>query len=214
MMPSPYQRRSLEALLGLFLEATGNAHPEHSPLVSGSALSRFLNGYNWPVRAVIRRVRADIIVQVKAQDRYGSQPVIHLVLDLTTSDKTGKFAQLGSLIRVYNSKRGLHLVVLYILVGQARLPWGFWVYRGRGELTPIQLAQSLIRSLPKDWRQHSRLRVLADTAFGGTDMLRWVKAQAGLHIVVGVRQDRRLAKSGASVQSLKRQGSQVILWMA
>jgi hypothetical protein len=72
-------------------------------------------------------------------------------------------------------------------------------------------AQRLILTLPNDWRQHSRIRVLADTAFGGTEMLRWVKAQAGLNIVVGVRQDRRLAQPGASVQSLKRQGAQVRL---
>jgi hypothetical protein len=30
LMPSQYQQRSLQALLGLFLQATGNSLPEHA----------------------------------------------------------------------------------------------------------------------------------------------------------------------------------------
>jgi hypothetical protein len=57
LMPSSYQRRSLEVLLSLFLKATGKPLPAYSELKSGSALSRFLNHYRWPVRQVIRTLR-------------------------------------------------------------------------------------------------------------------------------------------------------------
>lgn len=40
---------------------------------------------------------------------------MQVILDMTTREKVGKFKGLGKLIRVYNGKRGLHLVVLYIV---------------------------------------------------------------------------------------------------
>ncbi|NJP12655.1 MAG: transposase, partial [Leptolyngbyaceae cyanobacterium RU_5_1] len=46
-MPSVYQKASLKALLGLFLEAQGHALPEHTHLKSPSSLSRILNHYRW-----------------------------------------------------------------------------------------------------------------------------------------------------------------------
>jgi len=45
LMPSVYQKASLKAVLGLFLEAQGHALPEHTPLKSASSLSRFFNRY-------------------------------------------------------------------------------------------------------------------------------------------------------------------------
>lgn len=46
-------------------------------------------------------------------------------------EKCGKFLQFKDLIRVYNGKRGLHLVVVYLVVGQWRVPWSFRVWRGK-----------------------------------------------------------------------------------
>ncbi|PMB53994.1 hypothetical protein CEN39_01355 [Fischerella thermalis CCMEE 5201] len=179
LMPSSYQQNSLRALLGLFLEATGQSLPEHSQTVSPSALSRFLNNYNWSCRAVIGTVRAEIIRQILAQPRRGRQPILQLIIDMTTLEKVGKFKGLGKLIRVYNGKLGLHLVVLYIQLGNRGLPWGFRVYRGKGELSHIELAKRLIRSLPKKLMLHFEVRILADTAFASADMLKWVKQHKG-----------------------------------
>lgn len=121
-MPSRYQQKSLQALLGLFLEATGHSLPQHSQTVSASALSRFLNEYNWSCRAVMRAVRQSVSEQITAARTCGRRPNLQVILDLTTLEKTGKFKGLGELIRVYNGKRGLHLVVLYIALGHWRLP--------------------------------------------------------------------------------------------
>jgi hypothetical protein len=40
LMPSTYKKGSLNALLGLFLEAQGHALPEHTQMKSASSLSR------------------------------------------------------------------------------------------------------------------------------------------------------------------------------
>lgn len=210
ILPSRYQRQSLKALLALFLEATGQATTEQSSLVSASALSRFLNRYSWSTRDVIRTVRREVVRQIHAQDRYSCRPILYLVIDLTTLEKIGKFKQLGGVVRRYNRKRGLHLVVLYLLVGQVRLPWGFRVYRGTDGRTPTELAQRLVLSLPRSLSRRYELRILADTAFGNMPLLTWVHRRKGLNAVVGVRSDRRMT-NGQSVQSVRRQGTQVFL---
>lgn len=210
LMPSKYQQKSLRALLGLFLEATGQSLPQHCQTVSASAISRFLNHYNWPVRAVIRVVRAEIVRQIKAEIHFGRRPILTVILDLTTLEKVGKFSGLGKLIRVYHGKRGLHLVVLYIQVGRNRVPWGFRVYRGQGELAPVKLAQRLLKTLPKNLRESHEIRVLADSAFGSIEMLEWVKKQPRTSGIFGVRSDRRLT-DGSHVSQVPHRGQQVVL---
>ena len=64
LMPTSYQRNSLQALLELFLEAQGHPLPQHSQLKSAGALSRFLNEYDWSTRQVIRAVRQQILDQL------------------------------------------------------------------------------------------------------------------------------------------------------
>ena len=191
-MPSTYQQKSRRALLGLFLEATGQSLPQHSITVSPSALSRFLNHYQWSVRGVIRVSRAEIIRIVKAERLPGRRPILQVILDMTTLEKVGKFSGLGKLIRVYNGKRGFHLVVIYILVGKRRLPWGFRVERGKGELSPRELGKRLIKTLPKTLLSNSEMRVLADSAFGSIEMLKWVKKKPRTSGIFGMRSDRRL----------------------
>lgn len=210
LMPSQYQQRSLQVLLGLFLEATGNSLPEHSQIVSASAISRFLNQYDWSTRSVIRTIRADIVRQIKACRPPGRRPILQVILDMTTLEKVGKFKGLGKLIRVYNGKRGLHLLVLYILLANRRIPWGFRVYRGKGERSPVELAQRLLKTLPKSLTQHFEVRILADSAFGSIEMLKWVKRHKRTSGIFGIRCDRRLA-DGRRVSQVAVRGQQVIL---
>ncbi|HEY9726853.1 MAG TPA: hypothetical protein V6D50_10440 [Chroococcales cyanobacterium] len=87
LMPSVYQKNSLRTLLGLYLEATGQALPQHSEAVSPSALSRFLNKYNWSCRAVIRVVRAQIVAQIQAERHCGRRPILQVILDMTCERK-------------------------------------------------------------------------------------------------------------------------------
>jgi hypothetical protein len=61
LMPSVHQRASLKAMLALFLGAQGMALPEHATYKSPSALSRFLNLYNWPATSVIRILRREVL---------------------------------------------------------------------------------------------------------------------------------------------------------
>lgn len=192
------------------MEATGQSLPQHSMTVSASAISRFLNHYQWSVRAVIRVVRAEIVRLVLAEKLPGRRPTLQVILDMTTLEKVGKFSGLGQLIRVYNGKRGLHLVVLYILVGTRQLPWGFRVYRGQGNLSPIVLGKRLLKTLPKTLTSHYEIRLLADSAFGSIEMLKWVKKHPRTSGIFGIRSDRRLA-SGKCVSQGRRRGQQVVL---
>jgi hypothetical protein len=54
LMPSHYQQASLEAQLGLFLEAQGHPLPQHTQLKSASSLSRFLNLFGFIPRPLGR----------------------------------------------------------------------------------------------------------------------------------------------------------------
>lgn len=166
LMPSVYQQDSLQALLGLFLEGQGIPLPEHCETKSASALSRFLNEYKWPTRQLISAVRKAALQQILSYPQVGRRPRLQVILDLTTLEKVGKFKEFKDLIRVYNGKRGLHVIMLYLVVGQWRLPWGFQVYRGKDTPSPTQLGLRLLRRLPKILTGRFEVLVLADTAFG------------------------------------------------
>jgi len=209
LMPSIYQQDSLQALLGLFLEGQGFPLPEHCQTKSASALSRFLNEYNWSTRQVIRAVRQAALQQILSQPRIGRRPTLQVILDLTTLEKVGKFKEFKHLIRVYNRKRGLHLVMLYIVVGQWRVPWGFQVYRGKDAPSPVQLGLRLLQRLPKILTQHFEVLVLADAAFGSHEFVTRVR-QLKHHVLVGVSCNRKL-EDGRSLRQLYKRGQQVKL---
>ena len=69
------------------MEATGQSLPHHSQTVSASAISRFVNHYQWSVRTVIRVVRAEMIGQVKAERGDQRRPILTVILDMTTRRK-------------------------------------------------------------------------------------------------------------------------------
>jgi hypothetical protein len=64
LMPSVYQKASLNALFALFLEAQGHPLPQQTQLKSASSLSRFLNVYFWSTRALIRTTRQAVLQQI------------------------------------------------------------------------------------------------------------------------------------------------------
>lgn len=140
LMPSGYQRRSLEVLLSLFLEATGKPLPAYSELKSGSALSCFLNHYRWPVRQVIRTLRQAALERLLAPRRRGRRPILEVVIDLTCLEKAGRFKGLDALIPVLNGKRGLQVVILSLCVEGWRILWSFRLWRGKGQIPPAELA--------------------------------------------------------------------------
>jgi hypothetical protein len=208
-MPSVYQQDSLQALLGLFLEGQGVALPEHCETKSASALSRFLNEYKWPTRQVIKAVRKAALQQILSQPQVGRRPTLQVILDLTTLEKVGKFKEFKHLIRVYNGKRGLHLVMLYVVLGQWRVPWGFRVYRGRDTPSPAQLGLRLLPGLLKALGKSFEVLILADTAFGSNEFVTKVR-QLKHHALVGVSCNRKL-EDGRSVAQLHKRGQQVRL---
>jgi len=209
LMPSAYQRENLEAMLGLFLEAQGHPLPQHSQSKSASALSRFLNTYNWSTRKIIRATRSHILKEILHQTPKGRKPFLQVMIDLTTLEKCGKFKEFKDLITVYNGKRGLHLVVLYLVVGKWRIPWSFRVWRGKNTPSPAQLGLKLVKCLPKSLTKHWQVMILADTAFGSVEFLHGIR-QLKYHAITGVRCNRQLV-NGRCLKLLHKKGQQLRL---
>lgn len=212
LMPTQYQKDNLEAMLGLFLEAQGHPLPEHSKTKSGSALSRFLNINPWSTRSIIRTVRNQIlemVLKTLSESGRGRRPLLQVIIDLTTLEKRGKFKEFENLISVYNGKRGLHLVVLYLVVGKWRIPWSFRVWRGKGTPSQAQLGLKLIKRLPKFLAKHFQVMILADTAFGTVEFLHGIR-KLKYHGITGVAISRKLV-DGRVLRHLHQQGQQVRL---
>ena len=107
-----------------------------------------------------------------------------MVLDPVTLEKRGTFPLLP--LSFFHGKWGLHLVVLYLVYGDLRVPWVYRLWRGKGEKSLSLLALRLLAALPP-WRRKAL----------GTR-------------VVGMRRDRR-TREGQGLLKLRRQGSQVYL---
>jgi Transposase DDE domain len=208
LMPSPYQKDSLQAMLGLFLGEAGHALPADTKVKSPSALSRFLNHYSWSTRGVIRATRRQILQKLLHHCPRKDQPLL-VIIDLTSLEKCGNFPHLGTSdnrwVRWLNHKRGLHLVVLYLVIAGWRIPWSFRVWQGKGHVSPSQIAGKLLSNVPPFLSQGRNVIVLADTEFGTVDFLPAVKRR-GWRGVVGVRSSRKL-QDGRSLIDLYRQGT-------
>jgi Transposase DDE domain len=202
-----HQRQTFNALIAGFLEADGNPRPEHAPIKSPSAFSRFLNVYNWNARAIIRAVRTAILTQIWASyaQRKGRRPILEIILDLTTLEKTGLFPNLE--IHQLKDKIGLHLVVLYVVLGVHRFPWSLAVWRGKDTVTPAQLALRLLSCLPASWSERFTIRVLADSGFDSDEFIDGVH-NLGLHGVIGSRANRVIGP-GKHLSDLCCKGSEV-----
>lgn len=202
-----HQRTSFATLIAGFLHATGNPKPEHASVKSAPALSRFLNQYAWNTRSLIRLVRAFILEQLwnTYDQRRGRRPVLEIMLDLTTLEKTGAFPALD--IHALKDKIGLHLVVLYIVIGAQRFPWSFLVWRGKHTASPTQLGLKLLQRLPAWWSERFTVRVLADSGFDSNAFIDGMHA-LGLHGVIGSRENRGIGQ-GKHLHDLRCRGSQV-----
>lgn len=209
LMPTAYQRTSFHSLVAAFLDADGCPRPTHAQGKSAASLSRFLNRYDWNARHLIRTVRHEIesrVAQVAQQSRRGRKPVLELLVDGTCLEKTGAFANLE--IHQLNDKIGLHLVILYVLVGNERFPWAFRVWRGKGAVSQPLLALKMLAQLPAVWQVWFRVRVLGDAGFGSNEFIQGAHAQ-GLHVVVGVNCSRKTS-DGHVLSSLICRGAKVM----
>jgi Transposase DDE domain len=213
LMPSVYQKNSLNAVLSLFLEAQRYPLPQHTQLKSASSLSRFFNHYSWSVRDVIRTTRKSILQQIAKHPPRKDTP-LRVIIDLTSLEKCGKFLHLSNptekpdqpepWVRVLNGKRGLHLVVLYLEMGNWRIPWSFRIWRGKDYPSPSQLACKLLNDVPLALSKGRTVIVQGDTEFGTVDFIPAVKKR-GWRAVIGIRRNRKLA-DGRTVQQLYRNG--------
>ncbi|MBC6435341.1 transposase [Nostoc sp. HG1] len=101
-----------------------------------------------------------------------------------------------------NGKRGLNIVMLYLVLGQWRVSWSFCIWHGKGTSSPAQLACKLLARVPKPLTNRFTVIVLADTEFGTVEFLKAVRTR-GWRAVVGMRSNR-LMENGNPLKSLYR----------
>jgi hypothetical protein len=94
-------------------------------------------------------------------------------------------------------------VVLYLVVGEWRVPWSFRVWRGKGHPIPAQLACKLLTTVPKSLVKGKIVLVQADTEFGTIAFLNAVR-QRSWRPIVGMRGTRKL-QDGRCLKDLYRQ---------
>ena len=188
----PALKLSFQALLLLFLHADGRPLPTRSRLKSASALSRFLNRYRWNTRELIRVYRRHVLCTLEqlSRSRRGRKPRLEMIVDLTSLDKEGKFEGLTDWMHGLNKHYGVHLVVLYLCVGDFKFPWSFRIWKGKGSKSVTQLALDLIRTVPATLTQHREVWVLADGGFDAADFIRKVYTH-GFVCIVGTRKNRQ-----------------------
>ncbi|NEO82312.1 transposase [Moorena sp. SIO4G3] len=168
-----------------------------------------LHRYQWSTRSLIRSVRSFLLNLILSQQKRGRKPTLQVILDLTTLEKVGNFPHLRDLVRVYNHKKGLHVVVIYLVLGNWPIPWIFRIYRGKGTPYPSQLAQKLLNNLPKKITASFQDYVLGDTGFGTIKLIEKIRENFH-HAIVGISKNRTLT-DGRKVSEIKTRGQQVYL---
>jgi hypothetical protein len=79
------------------------------------------------------------------------------MVDLTSLEKTGEFAEIEPYMHTLDGKRGVHLVVVYLVIGSCRVPWSLRLWQGAGTASPAQLALAQLKQLRSLLRLGNRL---------------------------------------------------------
>jgi hypothetical protein len=209
LLLSVHHKRTFEAFLLAFLSPYRSALPEHNPLRSASSISRFLNHYSWPTRALVRHIRSLLLDSLWEASKHGRDPFLKVIVDVTCIEKTGRFTGLGNWINAMHGKVGLHLVMVYLELGRIRVPWNFRIWNGKDTTAPSRLALRMLASLPKSLTDRCRVVVLADAWFASKGFIEGVH-QRGFQALVGIRADRRTVED-RPLSRLKRKGTKVML---
>lgn len=191
LLPNQNQKKLFQIQLRGFLRGNKQVRPRHSTLSSPAAASRFYNHAQWNTRALIKAVQQHILQQLfkTYQRKKGRKPTLDVVVDLTTLRKEGQFK--GLPISCLNGKYGLHLVVVYILIGKQRYPWSFAIWKGKGRASESKLAVGMIKSLCRHLQGRFQIKVLADSGFDNQYFLRPL-SQLGLTVLVATKGDRKV----------------------
>jgi hypothetical protein len=207
-LSTPYQRENFQSLLAARLADESKALYRNR-WKSAAALSRFLSGRGWLLGPLIVMVRAYLLSQLLQPRGQGRRPDLHVMVDLTSLEKTGKFKRFRHWLHYFHGCFGLHIVVLYLCCGQHRVPWSLAIYRGKGTTSPAQLALNLISQLPPVLHRHYFVQVLADGGFASREFLVGLRS-LGLPAIVGCSCSRTL-KDGRQLRHLYRRGQQLRL---
>ena len=143
----------------------------HSSQYRGLAIAHF---WTHPTKSHCSP-RNYVLKQILSECPKGRRPMLQVIIDLTTLEKSGKFKPFEPCYSVYNGKTVLHLLVLYLVVGRWRIPWSFRVCPVKNTPSPAQLGLKLIKGLPKALSKHFQVMILVDTAYVRVEFLHSIR---------------------------------------
>ncbi|WNN92124.1 hypothetical protein [Gloeocapsopsis dulcis] len=118
LMPTQYQKDNLEAMLELFLPALEYPLPEHSKTKSTrefKSIFKYQSLINQRDDSYSSYHPLQTVLKMLSSCGKGAD-FLQIIIDLTTLEKRDKFKSFENLIRVDVAKRGLHLVVVYLVI--------------------------------------------------------------------------------------------------
>jgi hypothetical protein len=195
---------TVQVLLCHFSAALERRRLNSATVKSPSAISRFLNHDNWNLRAVIWIMRGHALEQYFVYRKHcrGQEPRLELIVDLTSLGKEGRFVGLTDWMHTLNGVHGIHVVILFLCCGTLKLPWGFLIWRGKGQRSRAMLALKLLRGLPKEVCQRNmNIHVLADAAFSSKHFIQGV-VDLGFQGFIGIPGNRTTV-DGAQLRTLR-----------
>ncbi len=166
-MPTRATKKAFKSAVHHLLKANGNPRPQHCKTTSPSTISRFHNKTRWDTQVLTRAMQAvvvNIIIKSYKHTR-GAGQVIKARLDLTTLEKTGNFPNLP--ITGFNAVKGLHIIVLYISVGNQSYPFHYAIWKGKGKATLTQLALALLKKLERSLPERFKIRAFTELSRRG-----------------------------------------------
>ena len=207
LMPTRATKKAFKSAVHQLLKTNDKPRPQHCKTTSPSTMSRFYNKTRWDTQVLTQAMQTVVINTIIKAYKHtrGAGQVIKARLDLTTLEKTGNFPNLP--VTVFNAVKGLHIIVLYISVGNQSYPFHYAIWKGKATLT--QLALALLKKLERSLPERFKIRALADTAFGTTEFLETC-VKHNIHAVTGMTCDRT-TEQGFKLSELSCRGAMVFL---
>jgi hypothetical protein len=189
LMPSRATKNGFTSAMNNHTRGNGKPRPQ-STKGKASSLSRYYNKNDWDVQMVMDAMQSVVLGLILTAYKHckGFAQVLDACIDLTTLEKTGDFPALP--VCVLNSVKGLHIVVLYVCLAGHKYPFAYGIWKGKGKASVSDLALALVKQLQRGLPNGFKIRLLADTAFGTTQLLEACHAR-GIQAVTGIARDRK-----------------------
>lgn len=192
--------------MALFLDTQLRTTLQNITGLSASTASRFLSCEHVPEQVFWETLNAWQFAQFYARPRRGRRRDVHLKLDLSCIEKTGKHIPFA---RVFNKRFGIQVVVLHACVEGFSVPLGYRIYQGKGKPSVVELGLELLSAFPVS-HFGAGVVVLADSGFSSRKFITGAQDLGFTRLLLGIKSNYRLA-DGRRLDTQTKRGEQVVL---